>query len=117
MGRVTTAVYKGVHEDSEPPRNALKQAQQFLGHGHRIVRGVLRSVPPALKPSAAEPLARKGVCGRDAGPKPTGTSSRRPLRPGVGCPKGKGHQTAEMMTTPVFKTASEKLMALPKIPT
>ena len=22
MGRVTTAVYKGVHEDSEPPRNA-----------------------------------------------------------------------------------------------
>ena len=30
MGRVTTAVYKGVHEDSEPPRNALRQAAQFL---------------------------------------------------------------------------------------
>jgi hypothetical protein len=30
MGRVTTAAYKGVHEDSEPLCNALRQAQQFL---------------------------------------------------------------------------------------
>ncbi|MGF1615953.1 MAG: hypothetical protein ACFCVA_19150, partial [Gammaproteobacteria bacterium] len=52
----------------------------------------------APKPSAAEHRVRKGMCGRDAGPKPTGTSSRRPLRPGVGCPKGQHNQTAETMT-------------------
>ncbi len=46
----------------------------------------------------------KGVCGKDAGPKPTGTSSRRSLHQRVGCPKGKGHPTAETMTNAALGT-------------
>ena len=55
------------------------------------------SIPSVPKPSAAEALAAS-VCTEAAGPKPTGTSSRRPLRLRVGCPQGKGHQIAERMT-------------------
>ncbi len=80
-----------------------ESANRISGHGHRFVRVALRSVLSAPKPSAAEPRARKGVCGKDAGPKPTGTSSRRPLRPEVGCPKGKRNQTAETMTNAEYR--------------
>ncbi|MGF1614568.1 MAG: flagellar basal body P-ring formation chaperone FlgA, partial [Gammaproteobacteria bacterium] len=59
-----------------------------------LLFGALDRRPSLRQPN---PLG-KGVCGKDAGPKPTGTSSQRPLRQGVDCPKGKGHQTAETMT-------------------
>ncbi len=43
-------------------------------------------------------MSPESICAEAAGPKPTGTSARRPLRPRVGCLKGKGHPTAETMT-------------------
>ncbi|MGF1614665.1 MAG: hypothetical protein ACFCVA_12360 [Gammaproteobacteria bacterium] len=62
-----------------------------------VSSGLLWNTPLTPKPSAAESLGSKGVCGKDAGPKPIGASSRRPLPQGVGCPKGKGHPAAETM--------------------
>ena len=43
---------------------------------------------------------RKGVCGRDAGLKPTGMCSRRPLHQGVGCPKGKDKKRSMSVNQP-----------------
>ncbi|MGF1613599.1 MAG: hypothetical protein ACFCVA_06695 [Gammaproteobacteria bacterium] len=75
-------------------RSGLKP---MAGHGHRFVRVALEHTVSAQAFGSPTPWC-KGVCGKDAGPKPTGTSSRCPLLQGGGCPQGKGHPAAETMT-------------------